>query len=150
MKYLMSIPTFEVLLCAVLFSGCKATKEQSPTSEKADSPSASSRQVIRIIPADSPTLTYALNDSLLEEIQATPESDGVLTVSSYVRDRQVFLKVKNGTGQRLVYRARMKLPGRSGFIDTSIVPVFPGLSGYEHWPHEIEILELYEFELKAK
>jgi hypothetical protein len=47
---------------------------------------------------------------------------------------------RNGTHSALRYRARMQGPGSSSWQETSIIPVGPGLLGYETWPHPIDAL----------
>ena len=47
---------------------------------------------------------------------------------------------RNGTRSALRYRARIQVPGNSSWQETSIMPVAPGLLGYETWPHPIDAL----------
>jgi hypothetical protein len=56
----------------------------------------------------------------------------------------VVLVVRNNTPKLLRYRARMQLPGKAGWHETSIIPVRPGIFGFEMWPHPIDALALFE------
>ena len=61
----------------------------------------------------------------------------LLTISSKLK-RQVFLD------------ALMTVPGKKGIYKTSILPVGPGLSNFESWPHPIVQLALRNFHLSQK
>lgn len=64
-----------------------------------------------------------------------------------IADKHALLVVENGQGRALRYRARMTVGGRTKPTDVCIV--LPRLPSYEHWPHPIERLELFDFEFVA-
>jgi len=58
------------------------------------------------------------------------------------------LMLKNSLPNALRYRAAIRLKGRKGYFETSlIVPVMAGLLSYETWQDPIEELILFEFKL---
>ena len=52
------------------------------------------------------------------------------------------LVIRNRLKKRLYVDALMTMPEKSGIFKTSIVPIEPGLSNYESWPHPIMQLVL--------
>jgi hypothetical protein len=89
-------------------------------------------------------------------------SDGVITGISYVpafekadlafEFRQeimdgkpmMLLKITTRTPARIFMSALMTIPERQGILETSILPIEPGLSNFESWPHPIVQLALHE------
>jgi len=54
----------------------------------------------------------------------------------------MMLHLHNNTKQTLEMDALMTVPDKKGIAKTSILPVQPGLSGFESWPHPIVQLVL--------
>ncbi len=54
----------------------------------------------------------------------------------------MMLHIHNNTKQTLEMDALMTVPDKKGIAKTSILPVRPGLSGFESWPHPIVQLVL--------
>ncbi len=54
----------------------------------------------------------------------------------------MMLRIHNNTKHTLNMDALMTVPGRKGIAKTSILPVGPGLSDFESWPHPIVQLVL--------
>ena len=54
----------------------------------------------------------------------------------------MMLHIHNNTKHALDVDALMTVPGREGIAKTSILPVQPGQSGFESWPHPIVQLVL--------
>lgn len=88
-------------------------------------------------------------------IRATIEKDKIVTVS-YQREPKTadvefkfsqekmddgkvmtMLVIRNRLAKRLYVDALMTMPEKSGIVKTSIMPIEPGLSSYESWPHPI-------------
>jgi hypothetical protein len=65
-------------------------------------------------------------------------------------DAMMLLAIKNQTSQKLFIDALMTVPERETARETSILPVGPGLAGYESWPHPIVQLVLRNIRLKEK
>jgi hypothetical protein len=53
------------------------------------------------------------------------------------------LVLENGYARAIAYRARMTRGGRSAPTDVCVV--IPHRHGFEHWPHSIDRLEIYDF-----
>ena len=54
----------------------------------------------------------------------------------------MLLKVTNNTTTRIEMNALMTVPGKKEVLKTTILPIEPGLVGYESWPHPIVQLVL--------
>jgi len=57
----------------------------------------------------------------------------------------MMLTTRNGLKRRLLFDALMTVPGKEGIFRTNILPIDPGLSSYESWPHPIVQLVLRNF-----
>lgn len=58
------------------------------------------------------------------------------------------LVIKNKTENKIFMDASMTIPEKKGVYQTTILPLEPGLSGYESWPHAIVQLVLKNIRLK--
>jgi hypothetical protein len=58
------------------------------------------------------------------------------------------LKVYNPFQQTLIYKAKMYLLNHDKWVETSILPVGGGLSGYEIWNDIIISIAIGEWQLK--
>ena len=58
------------------------------------------------------------------------------------------LVIRNRLKKRLYVDALMTIPEKTGVFRTSILPLEPGLSGYESWPHPIGQLVLRNLRLE--
>jgi hypothetical protein len=56
----------------------------------------------------------------------------------------MMLIIRNRTTYSLQMNALMTVPGEKGQFETSIIPIQPGLTNYESWPHPIAKLLLYD------
>jgi hypothetical protein len=65
-------------------------------------------------------------------------------------DAMMLLVIKNQTEHKLFIDALMTVPDRKTARKTSILPVGPGLVGFESWPHPIVQLVLSNIRLKEK
>ncbi|MDP2922635.1 MAG: hypothetical protein Q8O30_02795 [Candidatus Omnitrophota bacterium] len=59
----------------------------------------------------------------------------------------MILKIESKLKQKLYLDAKTAIPGKKGIFKTSILPVEPGLIGYESWPHPIVQLVLTNLRL---
>jgi hypothetical protein len=59
----------------------------------------------------------------------------------------LMLKVESRFKKNMTYKAEMRLLSKNRRQETSVVPVMAGLTSFETWPHPIEELALYSFEL---
>lgn len=56
--------------------------------------------------------------------------------------QMMILRIESRLKQKLYLDAKMTIPGKKGIYKTNILPVDPGLSNYESWPHPIAQLVL--------
>jgi len=59
----------------------------------------------------------------------------------------MLLAIRSSLKRQLRMEALMTVPGKQGVYKTSIMPIEPGLSGFESWPHPIVQLVLRNFKL---
>ncbi len=59
----------------------------------------------------------------------------------------MLLTIRNRTSKQIRMKASMTVPGQKKPADTSILPVQPGLTDFESWPHAIVKLQLHDFEV---
>ena len=64
------------------------------------------------------------------------------------KDPMMLLILKSNIKHTLYLDAMMTRPEKDGVYNTSILPLQPGLSGYESWPHPIVQLVLTNLRLK--
>ena len=62
----------------------------------------------------------------------------------------MMLIIQNKSKHKLFLDALMTVPESKGILKTSIVPVEPGLSDFESWPHPIVQLVLRNFRFSEK
>ncbi|MFZ1083560.1 MAG: hypothetical protein WAN35_01195 [Terracidiphilus sp.] len=60
-------------------------------------------------------------------------------------EMMMMLVTHNGLKLRLLFDALMTIPDKKGILKTSIIPIEPGLSNFESWPHPIVQLVLRNF-----
>ena len=63
------------------------------------------------------------------------------------KNGMMMLTIHNRTSHQLKMKALMTVPGKKGAAETSIVPIEPGLTNFESWPHPIVKLLLHEIEI---
>jgi len=81
---------------------------------------------------------------LPREITAPAVPRGTLRVKFMsIAGRHSLLVIENGYDRAVAYRARMIVSGQTRPTDVCLV--IPNQRGYEHWPHPIERIELYDF-----
>ena len=74
----------------------------------------------------------------------------VVNMAPFNEDVGIILKVENKFDKTLAYKAEMRLLTRNKRRDTSVIPIRAGNLSFEQWPHMIEELALYGFELKGQ
>jgi hypothetical protein len=57
----------------------------------------------------------------------------------------MLLVTRNKLKKKLFFDAMMTVPGKAGILNTSVLPIDPGLSNFESWPHPIVQLALRNF-----
>ena len=71
-----------------------------------------------------------------------------MTLDFSKRDQMIMLHIKNGFSQTLRMRCLMRLTGRDGYVETSIVPIPAGLGDFEGWQDPVEEVVLFDFRLE--
>jgi hypothetical protein len=71
-----------------------------------------------------------------------------MTLDFSKHDQMVMLHIKNGFSQTLRMRCLMRLTGRDGYVETSIVPIPAGLGDFEGWQDPVEEVVLFDFKLE--
>ncbi|WP_263373407.1 hypothetical protein [Granulicella aggregans] len=61
------------------------------------------------------------------------------------RGFMMLLVTRNKLKKKLFFDAMMTVPGKTGIFNTSVLPIDPGLSNFESWPHPIVQLALRNF-----
>jgi inner membrane protein involved in colicin E2 resistance len=80
-----------------------------------------------------------------------PENTVELEFVQVAKDKkheQMMLTVKNPFKKSLIYEAAMYTVNREDWVNTSIIPIRPGLTNFETWPDVIVTLVLHDWRLK--
>jgi len=81
--------------------------------------------------------------------EKTDKAQISLSMAVFDKENRIqLLVVKSSFSKNLFYKAEMRLLTKNRRMETSVVPVRANLSSFESWPHPIEELALYGFELK--
>ena len=81
-----------------------------------------------------------------DKLNPPPPEPGLLRVKLLsIAGRHSLLVLENGYDHAIVYRARMTHDGQTRPTDVCLV--IPNQRGYEHWPHVIDRLEIYDVHL---
>jgi len=109
---------------------------------------------VLIHPGETIYVTFQRDGGSLKLLRLSPSASKgaqvVLNMASFNEDVGIILKVENRFNDTLSYRAEMRLLTRNKRKDTSVMPVRAGNLSFEQWPHMIEELALYGFELKPQ
>jgi hypothetical protein len=93
-------------------------------------------------------LTLDIKEDSIRAVKYQPDvkkADVTLKFTQNIQpDKTAFmmLVIHNGTEQTLNMDALMTVPGKKGVFKSNILPIQPGLSDYESWPHPIVQLML--------
>jgi len=85
----------------------------------------------------------------IRAVPQAPANSPHISVRMTAERGMTLLAVKNDTSQGVAYRALMQLPNGPQWNETSIVPVMPGLFGFESWPQAIGAIALFEMRLET-
>ena len=97
---------------------------------------------------------YALFDqsaNVLKLVSVSKEKNEqaqlILTMGDF-KEGLLMLKAQSKFTSDLSYKAQMRMLSKNRRAETSMIPIRAGLSSFESWPHPIEELALYDFQLK--
>jgi len=93
-------------------------------------------------------LTLEIKDHTIQSVKYQPNLKKADLTLKFTEDiladgaPMMILKLHNKTKETLNVDALMTVPGQKGIAKTNILPIPPGLSGFESWPHPIVQLVL--------
>jgi hypothetical protein len=93
-------------------------------------------------------LTLDIQDNSIRAVKYQPDVKKADVTLKFTQEVQpdgtamMMLHIHNNTKQTLNVDALMTVPDKKGIAKTNILPVQPGLSGFESWPHPIVQLVL--------
>jgi hypothetical protein len=97
-----------------------------------------------------------ITNGLIRSIAYQPDTNRATVILRFTQevredgDAMMLLEIRNRSDWKLFIDALMTVPGKKSARKTSIVPLGPGLVGYESWPHPIVQLVLRNIHLKEK
>lgn len=90
-------------------------------------------------------------DGTTLSITESPDPKKANLVLTFKQEKgMTFFTIQNRTKYWLAYEAGIKTPTREGLFKTSVMPVGPGLSSFESWPHPVDQLALKNFTFSEK
>lgn len=110
---------------------------------------------IKLFPGDSIYVHPGKNENKLTDFTLRKElndSSNIISIKftydKFGMNNASLLKVSNPFSKQLIYKAKIRARAQGRYSETSIMPVYPKISGMEMWPNKIESIILYDFELK--
>jgi len=98
-------------------------------------------------------VSLEVTDGKLQRISYQPEFEKADVTFEFRQEvdantaGMMMLTIHNRTSHQLRMKALMTVPGRKNAAETRIIPVEPGLTSFESWPHPIVKLLLHEIEI---
>jgi len=98
-------------------------------------------------------VSLAVQDGKLQQVTYQPDIEKADVTFDFRQevdagqDGMMMLTIHNRTSHQLTMRALMTVPGQKGTAETTILPVEPGLTNFESWPHPIVKLLLHDIEI---
>ncbi|HZF15021.1 MAG TPA: hypothetical protein VE046_03665 [Steroidobacteraceae bacterium] len=98
-------------------------------------------------------VTLDVNDGAVRAVAYQPKFETADVTFAFSQDvaadgtEMMLLIIRNHTKYRIAVDALMTVPDREAPLGTSILPIEPGLSGYESWPHPIVQLLLHDIRI---
>jgi len=93
-------------------------------------------------------LTLEIKEHAIQSVKYQPDLKKADLTLKFTENKladgapMMLLKLHNKTKETLNVDALMTVPGQKGIAKTNILPISPGLSGFESWPHPIVQLVL--------
>jgi hypothetical protein len=113
---------------------------------------------VQLYPGESVFVEVIQENGIIERFTAVkenkhPESTITISFTQNVKDgvhESMMLKVQNPFKQQLIYDAIMYVMNSNKWARTDVLPVMPGISGYETWQEVIVSIALLHWTLKDK
>lgn len=67
--------------------------------------------------------------------------------ADFMGSKLVVLQTVHHLEKAIAFKAKIKIKGRTEYIETSIVDIYPNVFSVEQWQDEIENIILYDFEI---
>lgn len=83
----------------------------------------------------------------MSSIDEKPEIFDDIYIKFNTSDFGILLTLIHKLDKPIIYKAKIKIKGTEEFITTSIHPCYPNVISVEQWSSDIEMIELYDFEL---
>jgi hypothetical protein len=83
---------------------------------------------------------------LMNAMSEKPENFEGISIKFNESDFGIILILIHKLKEPIIYKARIKIKGRSGLVDTTIHPSHPNVLSIEQWKDDIEAIELFDFE----
>ncbi len=112
--------------------------------------------VVYLFRGDEFGVTLQVQDNKITGVKYEPEIKKAEVTFKFSQEKLdektvvMMLVIRNTTKHPLEMEALMTVPGKEGFLDTTILPIPPGLTNYESWPHAIIQLALRNFKIGKK
>jgi len=105
---------------------------------------------VYLFAGDSFGINVTIHDNMIMGIVYQSDPDKADVAFSFMQEQSsggpmMILVTRNRLEHKLHCDALMTVPDKEGIFDTNILPVGPGLSSYETWPHPIVQLVLRNF-----
>lgn len=111
---------------------------------------------VYLFKSDSFGIDLDITNGVIQQITYQPDTNKAAVTFDFTQEilddgkPMMLLVIKNNSKQKLFFDALMTVPDRKNPLKTSILPVGPGLSNYESWPHPIVQLVLHNIRLKEQ
>jgi hypothetical protein len=113
---------------------------------------------VQIYPGESVFLEVVQENGIIKRLIAVqenkyPENTIIISFTQNTKDgvhEMMMLKVQNPFKQQLIYEALMYVMNGKKWVSTDVLPVEPGLFGYETWPDVITSIALTNWTFKSK
>jgi hypothetical protein len=98
---------------------------------------------VYLVKGDEFGLAVDIQDNAIRAVKYQPEIKSADVTLKFTQEVQadgtamMMLVIRNRTKQTLYMDALMTVPNKKGVAKTNVLPIEPGLSGYESWPHAI-------------
>ncbi len=87
---------------------------------------------------------------LFSEVAVATDIEKTVSMElTYTEGVGSMLKIHNPFKEQIVYTAALYAYTKKAFIETSTIPIYPGISAFETWPYKIDLIQLSGFKLVA-
>lgn len=101
-------------------------------------------------------ITFEIRDNTIKAVKYQPDILKAAVTLKFTQEvktngtAMMMLVIRNRTEKKLNMDALMTVPEKEGVAKTTILPIGPGLSNYESWPHPIVQLVLRNMRIEKE